>query len=37
MLPIEHATFDFNLVLMRHKADATHFEIGWARDVDDKD
>lgn len=32
--PPERATFDPTLVLMRHKHDATHLELGWARDAE---
>ena len=33
LVPLERASFDGTLVLMRHKHDDTHWELGWARDT----
>jgi hypothetical protein len=34
MFPVEHAGFDSSLVLMRHKHDDMHWELGWAREAE---
>lgn len=34
--PREEAGFDRSLVLMRHKKDLAHWELGWARDTEDR-
>ncbi len=32
VVPLERASFDPTLLLMRHKHDNMHWELGWARD-----
>lgn len=34
VVPLERASFDRTLVLMRHQHDDTHLELGWARDAE---
>jgi hypothetical protein len=37
IVPLERASFDRALVLMRHKHDDTHLELGWDRDTEPAD